>query len=899
MLRTTSVPCALIAALALTPIRAAADEEAVPAFNGLSRPNGRQVLRAGDHWLVITPDSTGQRAMLATAGASAPLALAGWETRLFLAPDDRGLFRVNGSCPVPPSLVLDPTGQVHAAWGSGDAVWYARGPAIGTDLVQRVRERRSWTGTDGQEPKAVLANAVLGDLSVTDKGEVWLAAVKRGPGTSTTLCLGRHAGQWTFEDLITDIGFHPPVMQVMPDGSAHLAWSDTRGRVLYLHHRRGTKAEPRVLCAGGYYPNGRHPMLISTGRQLLIVYETWYAEIEYALEEDGKWITNQRLTWPDRRFNTDVLHSPQLTRDRHGVVWLFFADSTRQFTYFTRWLGTRWSDIYDCRGIHYRSPRYERNHLAADWFAVERQPPTTATDIGIVLASQLAPDRNEFHRVAVPVPSATAGASALFFDLLETAGLDNVELSLNEARKEPANPLLRPGKPGAFDQDRVLNHGTVIFDEDTNKFRMWYGAAHRQKGVSWFKWMSTGYAESKDGLTWEKVPTGAADTEKETDQNHLPMLPWPCALFKDRNDVPERRYKVVQFDRHQHQEMASLRGEYDMASAVVPGRLHQSADGLHWSSVPITMAFPGGKPWEFVVQSFFIDPREPDPARRWKVYGYATLTARRRAGCFGYSADGKKWVAYPSNPILDPTVSEVPMVPAGPQSQIHDTVVFPYGGYYLALFHAQHDHQFLDVELAVSRDGEHFAHVKPGHKVIPLGEKGAWDYEQILQTPPVIAADKLWLFYGGQAPSAENVAKNNLSTEALQGSAGLATLRIDGFTRLGLKPGKSSGAVTTVPLAIRNTTPLRLVVNAACTPEATLTAEVLDADSGQPVSGFTRHACEAVASDSVRSTVRWKGNDRLPLAGRKQLVLRFWLTGKEFGPKLYGFHFAPADTGKP
>ena len=122
-------------------------------------------------------------------------------------------------------------------------------------------------------------------------------------------------------------------------------------------------------------------------------------------------------------------------------------------------------------------------------------------------------------------------------------------------------------------------------------------------------------------------------------------------------------------------------------------------------------------------RAFLSTPSEPDPARRWKIYGYATLVARRRAGCFAYSADGRKWTAYPRNPILDPTVSEVPMVPSGPESQIHDTVVFPYRGYYLALFHAQHDANFLDVELATSRDGEHFVHVKRGHKVLPLGPR--------------------------------------------------------------------------------------------------------------------------------------------------------------------------------
>src|SRR5581483_2659088 len=152
----------------------------------------------------------------------------------------------------------------------------------------------------------------------------------------------------------------------------------------------------------------------------------------------------------------------------------------------------------------------------------------------------------------------------------------------------------------------------------------------------------------------------------------------------------------------------------------------------------------------------------------WKVYGYASLVTKRRAGCYAYSADGRHWTAYPRNPILDPTVSEVPLAPSGPIAQIHDTVVFPYRGYYLALFHAQHDANFLDVELAASRDGEHFFHVQHGRKVLGLGPPGAWDAMQILQTAPVEAHDKLWLFYGGQHMPAELLAKGEKNTELLK-----------------------------------------------------------------------------------------------------------------------------------
>ena len=164
-------------------------------------------------------------------------------------------------------------------------------------------------------------------------------------------------------------------MHVSADGTVHLAWADTRGRLLYLEHRAGKSSEPYVLAKGGFTPNARNPSIIAVGKQILIAFESLYDQIEYTVLENGTWRGVQHLTSFDDRLKTDVLHSPQLTLDRHGVVWLFFSDTTRRFTYFTRWLGSDWSDFYDCRGIYYRTPRFEADLLPADSLAVEKYPP--------------------------------------------------------------------------------------------------------------------------------------------------------------------------------------------------------------------------------------------------------------------------------------------------------------------------------------------------------------------------------------------------------------------------------------------------------------------------------------------------------------------------------------------
>ncbi len=231
------------------------------------------------------------------------------------------------------------------------------------------------------------------------------------------------------------------------------------------------------------------------------------------------------------------------------------------------------------------------------------------------------------------------------------------------------------------------------------------------------------------------------------------------------------------------------------------------------------------------------------------------------------------------------------MVPAGPQSQIHDTVVFPYRGYYLALFEAQRDQHFLDIELAFSRDGANFLHVKPGRKVVPLGPPGDWDWQMLLPTTPVVAADELRLYYAGLAPPRDQSNKLVPGDENLICQPGLATLRLVGFTHLQLKKGSSTGQVTTVPFVVKDSQPLQLLLNAACSPRARISVEILDAQSGQPLPGYARGDATACQENAVRQVVRWGDKDRLRLRQGERIALRFRLEGDGVSPMFYAFAF--------
>jgi hypothetical protein len=233
------------------------------------------------------------------------------------------------------------------------------------------------------------------------------------------------------------------------------------------------------------------------------------------------------------------------------------------------------------------------------------------------------------------------------------------------------------------------------------------------------------------------------------------------------------------------------------------------------------------------------------------------------------------------------------MIPSGPQNQIHDLFVWPYGGYYLGMFQHQHGPDFLDVELAMSRDGMNFVHVQPGRKLIALGRPGEFDWQWILQSRPVVVGDEIRLYYGGLGPP-RNGPKPPvaLDGENVHGSVGLARSRLDGFTHLQLSPGQKAGQVTTVPFVGKDNQPLRLQVNADCSARSRLTVEVLDAATGQPLPGYSRRECVPCRKDGVRQVVRWGERDRLPTPGGGRLLLRFWFEGDGASPKLYGYRLS-------
>jgi len=348
-----------------------------------------------------------------------------------------------------------------------------------------------------------------------------------------------------------------------------------------------------------------------------------------------------------------------------------------------------------------------------------------------------------------------------------------VSLVLDPAQKCSENPVLAP-RPGQWDGTRCKVYGTVLWDEDQSRFRMWYSggadypeAMRRECGAP----RRVGYAESDDGIHWHRNPLGLVEYQGSRDNNIvLPDGQAPNVIKQPEEPDPARRYVML----------------VEHGQRTEHNRMLFSADGLHWQGRldnPMDPAAGGQVHEPF---SVLYDPLDPDPTRRWK--GYSLLHVTREGGYRGravglyFSANLQRWEPYPEQPILDAATGLESEIHLPHVSRLHDT--------YLMLYDAMEPWHDTQTEIAVSRDGVRFTRLHNGVPVVPRGGPGDCDGAMICVSPRALFthAGRIWWYYTASA--------NNYQTGPRSGRAEpwyrytcLAWWREDGLAHLEAEPG--------------------------------------------------------------------------------------------------------------
>jgi hypothetical protein len=446
---------------------------------------------------------------------------------------------------------------------------------------------------------------------------------------------------------------------------------------------------------------------------------------------------------------------------------------------------------------------------------------------------------------------------------------DNLQVTLVEAKKHPANPVLKSGPEGAPDHGHAILYGSVL--HIGGKFRMWYLAMAQksfEKGQAPGYWRPMCYAESTDGIHWTKPELGLVEFNGNTKNNICLIEGEPHSLTRvndflsvlyEPDAPPAERYKAAYIA---HPPFADIKGG---RSVIGPNESRwcsivcaTSADGLTWKVVGDRPANAGGE--RFEVTSLY----------RFGNFYYATgqlispwswLPDGRDAGrvMLSYrSPDFKQWsrhkgfaFARPGQVLANPIPGQQTHMGAG---------LWNRGNVLVGLYGMWQDgpkerpkgtsHLWgtkIDLGLVVSNDGLHFREPVADFKVIPRGKEGEWDDIALLQGHAFAnVGDETYLWYShwdtGGALKEMHI--------------GLATLRRDGFGYVATRHKEAEGSFVTDTVTVTNPTALKVRVNVeGASDAAPLKLEWLD-DRDRSIS-----EAAVVTNSGTQVGVRW---DKMP-----------------------------------
>lgn len=446
----------------------------------------------------------------------------------------------------------------------------------------------------------------------------------------------------------------------------------------------------------------------------------------------------------------------------------------------------------------------------------------------------------------------------LILDRQSVDSAEDVEFHLNQATKHAENPVILPGMPHEWDGLQVNWPSHIIYDRDAKLFRCWYHGMEavqydpkvypERKGFG--HWLGRiwklGYAESRDGVYWEKpplehykhrgMPTNVVLTDYEKQGSGVGYDHFGTLLSVWLNPIarsPEEKYLG---EAHEIGADAEGNQSFKLSRNV----LYSSPDGKNWKRGKVFYDAPSTRdevpaPNVIDINQVIFEPNHPDPSLRVKAYGQTDRPLYKDRGnrgigvvhgpdFFSLRYDELKLVLE-ADPAIEDEIhwNKVSKLENGHYLMIHDSSHFDYSGKVAPS---------ADLRLAISSDGIQFRRVHPHRPMIPRGSRAMFDANQMVSSSIVEFGDTVHFYYHGTPviyrpwPRAPKGMPANIRASTIYPTAmGLATIPRDQFAYAAPVVGKT-GSVTSLPISI--SPGKRLWVNADASPNElalTLTAQ--------------------------------------------------------------------------
>ncbi|QDU78501.1 hypothetical protein Pla110_02050 [Polystyrenella longa] len=438
--------------------------------------------------------------------------------------------------------------------------------------------------------------------------------------------------------------------------------------------------------------------------------------------------------------------------------------------------------------------------------------------------------------------------------------------------------------------------------KDGDIYRMYYKAWHLEvtdKGLNTGKHpLYCCYAESRDGIHWEKPNLGICEFNGSKENNiilypgQFPEVnadPGHPAIFKDTNPdcPPESRYKAIIRSSKPHGLLA-----------------FHSADGIHFEPMQNEPVITEGA---FDSQNLAFWDTEANVYRAyWRVFtggvtdGDNWKPSGDRAIRTATSKDFLNWgpfedLTYEDSPSEELYTNQIKPYDRAPHLLLGFPARYVERGWSPAMEQLPETEQrhlrskssdrygmaLSEGLLMASRNGTHFkrwneAFLPPGRE-----RKGTWQYGH--------------QYIGWHLVETKSTVDDSLSELSLYSTESYWTepgsevrrysLRPDGF--VSISADREGGELLTPPITFTGT---ELSLNLATSAVGSVQVEMQDAN-GKPLSGFSLQECDVLFGDSIDKTVSWKGSSDLGTLSSQPVRLRFVMNDAD----LYSLHFRKSD----
>jgi hypothetical protein len=402
----------------------------------------------------------------------------------------------------------------------------------------------------------------------------------------------------------------------------------------------------------------------------------------------------------------------------------------------------------------------------------------------------------------------------------------NLRRVVNQPSREVthANPIITGREDGCFQP-----YLSVLRDEKTGRFRIWYGARTGDRNPSQSRLATM---ESDDGITWKR-PYALCET---------PLIQFGASVLRDVDGT----YKFAWWA------PAVPKGE-------LPGmKLASSPDGLKWTQMTVSGAASDVVlPHNHDINSIYRDPiRNRYLAIASTYVKDPAWTGERRVTTQATSDDLLHWSTPKRILVPDPKTEH-------DQTQFYAMDGFlTRGDLLIAMVKVLRDDLKADAPpdppdaygigyttLAWTRDGEHWTRDREPF-LDRNAQRGTWDHAHAWIDEQVAVGDDVYLYYAGYA-------RGHKVNRFEERQIGFLRMKRDRYV---IREADARGGSFTTPLLQVTGDAITLNCNAK---GGEVRLGVLD-EASQPVPGLTVADSEPICDDALDAPVRWKGGNRLP-----------------------------------